>query len=286
MRILKGQEILPDDSTLVQHNISDGDTLNILIEPEQDIEIEVKCGPKIYRHKVSRCMTVKRLKLLLIENNQVAFLYRNFKLHVTSEDNKQVLGDDSLPLHFYTLGSFVKLEAVGPTMVVESQNSFGDSDSHRMSIKATILELKKMIMKSRCDDTITDICMFVACEDDRYKQLDDEEDIPVCKLIQKDKTVYFIEDKLSLNRFNLDWAIHYQGERIGVVYGISKWVGSSYYSETVRSVKLLCIQQDMGVPTNCITVYRRKGNTENPRTDKDITKNENKIKSDSYIEIR
>ena len=29
----EGQEILPDDSTLVQHKISDGDTVNVLIEP-------------------------------------------------------------------------------------------------------------------------------------------------------------------------------------------------------------------------------------------------------------
>ena len=62
MKILKGQEILPDDSTLVQHSISDGDTMSVLIELEHNIEVEVQCGPKVYKHEVSNCMTLKELK--------------------------------------------------------------------------------------------------------------------------------------------------------------------------------------------------------------------------------
>ena len=42
VRLLNGQETLPDDSTLVQNNISDGDTLSALIEPDKEISVQIK----------------------------------------------------------------------------------------------------------------------------------------------------------------------------------------------------------------------------------------------------
>ena len=62
VRILKGQEILPDDSTLVQHNISDGDTVNIFIEPEKQITVEVVCNLGTFKHEISNCLLVKGLQ--------------------------------------------------------------------------------------------------------------------------------------------------------------------------------------------------------------------------------
>ena len=69
----------PDDSTLVQHNISDGDTVRVLIEPERNIEVEVQCSPIVYKHEVNYCMTVKELKMFLIENNEAAFLEKRLR---------------------------------------------------------------------------------------------------------------------------------------------------------------------------------------------------------------
>ena len=59
VRILKGQEILPDDSTLVHHNISDGNTVNIVIEPDRHITINITHNLATYKHEISSALLVK-----------------------------------------------------------------------------------------------------------------------------------------------------------------------------------------------------------------------------------
>ena len=48
IRVIKGQEVLPDGSTLDEHGIIDGSTVNIIIEPEKEISIKMKHGPQEY----------------------------------------------------------------------------------------------------------------------------------------------------------------------------------------------------------------------------------------------
>ena len=195
MKILKGQEILPDDSTLVQHNISDGDTVNVLIEPGGNIEVEVRCGPKVYKHEVNYCMTVKELKTLLIENEEVAFLYREFDL-VENEGTKQeqILDDDTLPLHCFISDKSVMLVVLGPYLIVKSKNSRGRLRYHKVASNCTVRQLKQVI-----DSSSTNMSMFVARGNDRYKKLDETEDTAVRKLLSEDKTVHFITDTGSLD---------------------------------------------------------------------------------------
>ena len=45
--MIKGQEILPDSNTLEQSGITDGSTMNIVIEPEKDINLCIKLGPRV-----------------------------------------------------------------------------------------------------------------------------------------------------------------------------------------------------------------------------------------------
>ena len=151
MRILKGDEIVPDDSTLVQH-ISDGDTVNVLIEPECNVEVEVQCGPKTYKHEVIYCMTVKQLKMFLIENIEVAFLEKDIGLimQATNKDVEQELelNDDSMPLHYFTEDLIIKLKVIGPTIFITSQNPFGETTCHKIPKFGTVCDLKQIIMKS------------------------------------------------------------------------------------------------------------------------------------------
>ena len=201
VRILKEQEILPDDSTLVQHNISDGNTVNVLIEPEHDISIEVQCGPKVYKHNVSNCMTVKELKMLFIESNQVTFLYKefNFETYVTSKGikQKQFLDDETLPLHFFSLDKYVKVKVVGPYVLLQSENQLGEILFHKISEKCMVSGLKKVIMKSAGKEDVTDISMFVTCGNECYKKLDVTKNEAVGNLLPKSKKVNFIEERLS-----------------------------------------------------------------------------------------
>ena len=73
VRILKGQEILPDDSSLVHHKISDGNTINIIIEPDVTITVQVKYNSKIFGHATSCSSSVHQLKQLLYDQEQVIF---------------------------------------------------------------------------------------------------------------------------------------------------------------------------------------------------------------------
>ena len=50
VRVIKEQEVLPDGSTLDQHGIIDGATVNIVIEPDKEINLNIKLGPKEYSH--------------------------------------------------------------------------------------------------------------------------------------------------------------------------------------------------------------------------------------------
>ena len=58
---------IPDDSTLEDHNIKDGNTIYILMEQEQYIDIDVVCGQITYKQLVNHNMTVKQFKNLLIQ---------------------------------------------------------------------------------------------------------------------------------------------------------------------------------------------------------------------------
>ena len=251
MKILKGQEILPDDSTLVQHNISDGNTVNILIEPENNIVIEVQCRPKTFVHNVSHCMTIKQLKMLLIESKEVGFFYRHFSLVIpatnTGITEMNTLDDDSLPIHYYACNGNIKLEAVNPVVLLKSQNPLGEISYHKITNKSSVNDLKAMIMTSRTSKDVTSITMFVSDGNDGYIRLDELDDLHVCKLLPEDKTVYFIEDRLSFNRC---WPVYHQDKEVGQVYGNDH--GSSY--DRILSAKLR-IQEEMGIPTICITIY-------------------------------
>ena len=48
VRVIKGQEVLPDGSTLEEHGIIDGSTINIVIEPEKEINLIMKLSPKAF----------------------------------------------------------------------------------------------------------------------------------------------------------------------------------------------------------------------------------------------
>ena len=321
MRILKGQEILPDDSTLVQQNISDDDTVSVLIEPDRNIEVEVQCGPKVYKHNISYCMTVKKLKMLLIKSNQVAFLFRDLVLIMTNKDVTQELDDDSMPMHYFTPETCIKLKAVSSTLHVTSENSFGETVHHNISRKGTVFDLIQVIKKtvrpppkyfyphtqitssnlgelvdalstivlSGNPDKMIDLSLFVASGNSGYKRLDEADGTFVRDLLSEGDMVYYIEDKPSSNVFNCDWPVYHQNNNVGIVRGntvedFERPIPTSKY-ETVRTIKLR-IQDDMGIPSYCITVYSRKGSKSNPRTENDIKGDDDQMKSDCYIEIK
>ena len=84
VHVLKGKEILPDGSTLESSGIIDGSTISILIEPEQCIEVKIKCDPKVYVKEVNNSITVAELKQELVKSRDVTFPVDNFSLMESS----------------------------------------------------------------------------------------------------------------------------------------------------------------------------------------------------------
>ena len=118
MRILKGQEILPDDNTLVQHNISDGDTVNIVIEPEKKINIQINFGLETFEHNVSNSISIKDLKQLLRTSDQVGFCEDDFGLRVESDGEAMKLDDERIPVDVYGIQDQAKLNVFRNFMMV------------------------------------------------------------------------------------------------------------------------------------------------------------------------
>ena len=105
VRILKGQEIQQDKSTLIQHNISDGDTINVVIESEKKFHFNVVFGPEKLSYNAEGSNLINDLKKTLINKNVVVFLLEDFDLQydtfASDSMKKQVKLDLSLPFHYY-----------------------------------------------------------------------------------------------------------------------------------------------------------------------------------------
>ena len=75
----------------------------------------------------------------------MVFLLRDLGLTITNKDIEQELelDDDSMPMYYLCPKARLKLKAVGPTLYVASENSFGEIGVHKISRKATVSHLKE-----------------------------------------------------------------------------------------------------------------------------------------------
>ena len=124
VRILKGQEILPDDSTLVQHEIADGDIVNIVIEPDATIKIQVKYNSNIFSHAISCSSSVQQLKELLYDKEQVVFPPVEFDLVYENDGEVITLDDTALPFLMYDVKEGAKLTVVRSNYDFVLENKF------------------------------------------------------------------------------------------------------------------------------------------------------------------
>ena len=253
VRMFRGKYTIPDDSTLDELNIMDGNTVNFLIEPDQCVNIYVECGPKTYQLETSLSIQVKELKQLLIKNNQVALLYEYFHLAMISSDDdvyqETKLTDESLPLHFYSVQNGSTLKVIRTFIqlnIIDTRN-----EMHYKSIPSdiTIQELKKTIMYSKQYSEVhygsfDNIIMFTKTDDNVYKRLCENCKITVGDLLSDNDTIYLSSD----NFFKNFYPLYYNGNEIGKV-GVG-------FEESVLSIKLRT-QEQMGIPVSNIRILDR-----------------------------
>ena len=267
VRVIKGQEVLPDGSTLDEHGIIDGSTVNIIIEPEKEINLQIKLGPKVFSRKLLNSVRVRELKQQLIDGGNVGFLINEFQLVSFSTWYKITLEDESLPLHLYGVGDNTTLRAMGGRVTIKLVNQKGAIWYKTFSKSITVAQMKQTILSTdtffSADEErnlVKDIWLFVN-QGDSYRELDDEATIG--EIISNDDTVYFIEDRFFPETAMILVNLLPIGKEIGSV-------GCSI-EDTVLSVKLR-VQAQFGFPVSHVYVvqgFRFLKNNETIRTDID-----------------
>ena len=250
MLLFRGKYTIPDDSKLDELNISDGDTINILIEPDQCVNINVKCGPKTYKLETSLSMQVKELKQLLIKNNQVALLHEFFHLAMISSVNRETtLTNEYLPLHFYGVQNELLLKVIGKFIQLNIVNTRNEMNCRSFPRNTTLNDFKKTVIYFRqyyekYYGTFTNIIMFTKKVNNVYKRLHENRNITIGDLFSENDTIYLSIDDF----FRYSYPLYYDGNEIGKV-GVG-------YEESVLSIKLRT-QEQTGIPVSNIRILGR-----------------------------
>ena len=255
VRVIKGQEVLPDGSTLDEQGIIDGSTVNIVIEPDKEITIQIMLGPQKNKYsltglrinlglkftqKVLNSVRVRELKQQLIDGGSVGFMMSEFTLMIPADDNDGVtadvlLEDELLPLHLYGVGDNTKIKIIGWSIMIEVINQKGKQRFKYFPRKMTVKQIKKEIQTEH-------ISLFLKramC----YRKLDDE--TPIGEVLSHKDVVHYIENPFF-----------WPHEMIQVIFkDVTIEKIGHVHKETVLSVKLR-IQEHLGFPVSSLQVRR------------------------------
>ena len=225
VRVIKGQNVLPDGSSLEEHGIIDGSTVNIVIEPDKELNIKMKLGPKEFTHKVKSSVRVRELKQQLIDGGNVGF--KNFSLVLREITDGFALEDDSLPLHLCGVGDDTMIWIIGERVQVTLVTSWRQRWYKSFPRNITVNQMKKRIrlvdrfFSAEDKDLLEDIWLFVQ-RGESFQRLDDDAGVepPIGTVLSDNDVIYLVEDRyLSDDAIDMcRFPVYYKGERIGRVW--------------------------------------------------------------------
>ena len=272
VRVLKGHQVLSDDSTLKEHGITDGSTINILIDPEECISVFVQCGPKVITKEISNTMTVTDLKTDLVKSHQVAWQLHQFELgKVVARDDGVgdgviiALDDDDVPLHYYGIHTETNLTVVASFFMINILNVNGEYLYKRVPRQMTVRELKVDILHSRRIYTkfdYHDVMMFIKTGNDTYTELDPRVQRFVGEALGEGDTLYLSADTF----FKEHYPLYYNGSEAGKVGVV--------YQQSVFNVRL-GTQVQTGVPVSNIRVLHNRPPKRLPSVTQEVNPNFN-----------
>ena len=234
MRLFKGQEVLPDGSTLDEHGIIDGSTVNIVIEPEKIINLAIRFGPEVFLTCVKTSMSVRSLKQSMIDNHQVVLVQGDFDLVFSA---KATILEASLPLHHYALTDDAALE-VRLTFLRINIEQIGTTIpwSRKMPRKATVKQLKEVIAVDICKNPRAEISVF-------YKGTRKLDDVDVLgNVMEDDHDIFYFAENKTFQHFR---KIFFKGKSLGYI-GVDD-------TDTQKEMKYRA-QDQLGVPFSKIHV--------------------------------
>ena len=276
VRVIKGQEVLPEGSTLDEHEIIDGSTVNIVIEPDKEINLKMKLGPKVSTCKVSSSVRVRELKQQLIDGNTIGF--KNFSLVLREITGDFPLEDESLPLHLCGVGDDTMIWIIGGRLKITLVTSRGQQWLKSFPKNITVNQMKQRIrlvdrfFSAEDKDLLDDIWLFVQCRESFQRIDDDDDEAPIGSVLSNNDVIYLVEDRfLSVDTIDM-FPVYHKGEKIGRVWwkitteeGRVMYPSTLYRSDTVFSLKLR-IQELLGFPVSCVNVKVRGQTVENYET--------------------
>ena len=266
IRVIKGQDVLPDGSTLEKHGIIDGSTVNIEDEDyDKVVNLRLKLGPKEFTSSVMNYVRVIDLKLFLIDNGGVGFSINEFQLIVSADDNEGVaadfpLLDESLPLNLYGVSENTMIRIIGGRVQIILVTSKGKRWHKYFSRSMTISQMKQRIRRFLgYDKDLDGIWLFVFEQiSNSYKRLDGDEDLQIGSVLSGNDVIYLVED-----RFFADsdvFPVFYREEPIGhfgwKITAERRGGNRRHHSDTALSLKLR-IQELLGFPVYRVDVNVR-----------------------------
>ena len=289
MRILKGQEILPDDSTLAEHGITDDDTVNIVIEPEKKITIKV---PKVslllsrslshYEFQIANTISVQEVKNMLITQDDMVISDIEFDLVIINVKNRVFLDDTSLPLHYYGIDEDSTLKIVKNVAGCIIHNQKGEVMHLTLSVNTTVRELRNKL--SGNDKYKESVVLFTK---NGYVHGSEESGRPLYSPLYKK----LVDDEASIcnNPYSLSFHV-IENRYTKILSNISTSTNFLYddivgieEGDTVCSVKLRC-QDQLDIPAHWIrlSVFNETNRTYKICDDKDIIKGAKKYQMTIY----
>ena len=243
IRVIKGQEVLPDGSTLDEHGFIDGS--NIVIEPEKEISIKMKHGPQEYTQeftrKVMNSMRLRELKQQLIDGGTVGFSFKDFTLVLTSVDkdgatDNVLLQDESLPLHLCGVSDNMRITIIGSSIKVHLITHQGEHYFKHFPRNITVNQMKKRIHRNSHfflnPVQVEDVWLFVEHDDYNYRKLDDE--APISAELSNNDIVHIVSDRFFQQRDMIAVYIENEFDEVGFE---RKHAMGKHQSETLFSLK-------------------------------------------------
>ena len=200
VRLLKGQEILPDDNTLAQHSISDGDTLSALIEPDKVIIVQLKYLGNLIHKTFSQSELVGNVKQAFLPHLHSYDPERIWFEHKTGAQLQEttILDDDYMPLHYCGLQDMAVLHVAKrgySIVVVDEKNRELYLEIEK---KTTFGEVKQKLMKFAPREVVNVSLFYHIQNVNEYKKVQDW-DVKVLDLVGNRSKLFLISDRFALS---------------------------------------------------------------------------------------
>ena len=250
VRVLKGQELLPNHNTLKECGFPDGSTVNIIVEPDKQINIILKLGPKRIHYSVNPSLRTRELKKQLVDGGVVGFASEEMALRLSTDNNATIsadtwLSEDSLPLHLHGVSDNTVITVEGGIIMVKLVSQSGGVMYKTFRSNITIDQMKNIIQSHSSffdNGFLADIWLFRQVGIS-YIKIDGDSCAPIGAKIKNNDVIHLLQNKF------------YQEDSLISVYMGRSLIGRVGRNErdTVLAVKLR-VQGQFGHPVSSIDV--------------------------------